>query len=183
MTEASNTTPVVPHNLEAEQAVLGAILIWNDAYASVSDFLKPEHFHEPIHAAIYDVMGKTITAGKLCRPNLISPHLPSMDLGGVTVPEYVARLAGAATTASSAPDYARAVHEMAMRRAVLSVADQAARRAMDMPVEDSADLLIQDVTKDLADLSSQSSVKRSEPESIGIAAAAAVVQANEIRAG
>lgn len=179
----SDAPLTMPHALEAEQAILGAILLQNDAYSRVSDFLKPEHFFEPIHAAIYDVASKMIVQGKLCRPNLIVAHLPVMDLGEVTLGEYVSRLAGSATTVSSAADYGRAVHEMAMRRAAIAVADQAMRRAYDMPVEDSADALIQDVTKELAELSSQSSTKKSEPESISISAAETVHRANEIRAG
>ncbi|MEL6736860.1 MAG: DnaB-like helicase N-terminal domain-containing protein, partial [Pseudomonadota bacterium] len=42
-----------PHNMEAEQALLGAILVNNDAFYRVSDFLEPDHFHEPLHREIY----------------------------------------------------------------------------------------------------------------------------------
>ena len=49
-----------PNNIEAEQALLGAILVNNDAFYRVSDFLKPEHFYEPLHRQIYAVAADQI---------------------------------------------------------------------------------------------------------------------------
>ena len=49
---------LAPHNVEAEQALLGAILVNNEAFYRVSDFLIPEHFYEPIHRTIYEVLAK-----------------------------------------------------------------------------------------------------------------------------
>ena len=57
-----------PHNLEAEQALLGAILINNDAFDRVSDFLRSEHFVEEIHRRIFEIAGSLIRAGKLATP-------------------------------------------------------------------------------------------------------------------
>ena len=56
-----------PHNIEAEQALLGAILVNNEAFYRVSDFLEPKHFFEPVHRRIYEL------AGGLVRANS-SPH-------------------------------------------------------------------------------------------------------------
>ncbi len=56
---------LAPHNIEAEQALLGAILVNNDAYYRVSDFLKPIHFNEPLHRKIYELAGDTIRMGKI----------------------------------------------------------------------------------------------------------------------
>ena len=75
-----------PHNLEAEQALLGAILVNNDAFDRVSDFLKPEHFVEEIHRRIYEIAGSLIRAGKLATPITLKTFLGDHDLGGVTVP-------------------------------------------------------------------------------------------------
>ena len=87
-----------PNNLEAEQALLGAILINNDAFDRVSDFLRSEHFVEEIHRRIFEVAGSLIRAGKLATPVTLKTFLGDHDLGGVTVPQYLARLASEATT-------------------------------------------------------------------------------------
>ena len=56
-----------PHNVEAEQALLGAILVNNEAFYRVSDFLNPQHFFEPIHAKIYEVAASIIGSEEYCR--------------------------------------------------------------------------------------------------------------------
>ena len=83
--ESSYRNP--PANIEAEQALLGAILINNDAYDRVSDFLRSEHFVEEIHRRIYDIAGSLIRAGKLASPITLKTFLGEHDLGGgMTVP-------------------------------------------------------------------------------------------------
>ena len=84
---------VAPHNIEAEQALLGAILINNDAYDRVSDFLQTEHFSEELHKRIFDVASQLIRAGKVATPITLKTFLGEADLGGITIPQYLARLA------------------------------------------------------------------------------------------
>ena len=57
-----------PHNIEAEQALLGAILVNNEAFYRVSDFLEPKHFFEPVHRRIYELAGGLVRANKLATP-------------------------------------------------------------------------------------------------------------------
>ena len=78
---------VAPHNLEAEQALLGAILVNNDAFDRVSDFLKAEHFFEELHRRVYEVAAQLIRAGKLASPATMRTFLGEHDLGGVTIPQ------------------------------------------------------------------------------------------------
>ena len=75
-----------PHNIEAEQGVLGAILVNNDAFYRVSDFLKAEHFFEPIHQTIFETAASIVRAGKIATPVTLKTFLPTdTDLGGMTV--------------------------------------------------------------------------------------------------
>ena len=74
-----------PHNIEAEQALLGAILVNNDAFDRVSDFLEPEHFSEELHRRIYDIAGQLIRVGKVATPVTLKTFLGEHDLGGMTI--------------------------------------------------------------------------------------------------
>ena len=88
-----------PHNIEAEQSLLGAILVNNDAFYRVSDFLEPKHYFEPIHQTIYETAGSLIRMGKVATPVTLKTFLPAeTDIGGMTVGQYLARLAAEATT-------------------------------------------------------------------------------------
>src|SRR5438874_12445781 len=93
-TEAKPASRMAPHNIEAEQSLLGAILVNNEALYRVSDFLEPAHFFEPIHAQIYDISRSLVRTGKLASPITLKTFLGSHpDIAGLTVPQYLARLA------------------------------------------------------------------------------------------
>jgi replicative DNA helicase len=126
-----------PLNLEAEQALLGAILVNNDAFDRVSDFLKPEHFVEEIHRRIFEIAGSLIRAGKVATPITLKTFLGEHDLGGVTVQQYLARLAAEATTIINAFDYGRTIHDLAVRRDLIQIGEDVVNVAYDAPVDSS----------------------------------------------
>ena len=113
-----------PHNIEAEQGLLGAILVNNDAFYRVSDFLEPKHFFEAIHQQIYETAGSLIRMGKVANPVTLKTFLPAeLDLGGMTVSQYLARLAAEALredekkrkSRTLLPDGAALAYEAALR--------------------------------------------------------------------
>ncbi|KQX40810.1 replicative DNA helicase [Devosia sp. Root436] len=122
---------LAPHNVEAEQALLGAILLNNDAFYRVSDFLEPPHFYEPVHRDIYEVAGKIIRAGKSADPTTIKTHLPEQLLPDVTMAQYLAKLAAEATTVLNAADYGQAIYDTAIRRNLILVGEEMVAVAYD----------------------------------------------------
>src|ERR1039457_1540334 len=87
--QSAPTYRTAPHNIEAEQALLGAVLVNNDAFYRVSDFLEPNHFFEPAHQKIYDLARGLIRAGKLATPVTLKTFLPvDVDIAGLTVGQY-----------------------------------------------------------------------------------------------
>ena len=129
------TFRLAPHNIEAEQALLGAILVNNDAYDRVSDFLRADHFSEDVHRRIFDVAAQLIRAGKLASPITLKSFLGEHDLGGVTVPQYLARLAAEATTVINAEDYGRTIHDLAIRRDLILIGEDIVNSAYDAAVD------------------------------------------------
>src|SRR5215472_16805359 len=106
-----------PHNIEAEQALLGATLVNNEALYRVSDVLEPQHFFEPIHQQIYDISRSLIRTGKLASPVTLKTFLPAeTDIAGLTLAQYLARLGAEATTIINAVDYGRTIYDLAIRR-------------------------------------------------------------------
>ncbi|MGB8277798.1 MAG: replicative DNA helicase [Methylovirgula sp.] len=123
-----------PHNIEAEQALLGAILVNNDAFDRVSDFLKAQHFSEELHRRIFDVASQLIRAGKIATPITLKTFLGEHDLGQVTIPQYLARLAAEATTIINAEDYGRTIHDLAVRRDLILIGEDIVNAAYDAPI-------------------------------------------------
>ena len=125
-----------PHNIEAEQSVLGAILVNNDAFYRVSDFLEPKHFFEPIHQTIFETAGSLIRMGKVATPVTLKTFVPAeTDIGGMTVGQYLARLAAEATTIINAHDYGRTIYELALRRDLIRIGEDMVNVAFDAPVD------------------------------------------------
>ncbi|WP_131117743.1 replicative DNA helicase [Lichenihabitans psoromatis] len=132
---STDTYRIPPHNVEAEQALLGAILVNNDAFDRVSDFLQAVHFSEEIHRRIFEVMAALIRAGKIATPVTLKTFLGEHDLGGITVPQYLARLAAEATTIINAADYGRTIHDLATRRNLITIGEEVVNVAYDAPVD------------------------------------------------
>ena len=124
-----------PQNVDAEQALLGAILVNNDAFYRISDFLTPEHFFEPVHRRIFEVASVLIKAGKVATPITLRTHLGEVDLGPLTLPQYLARLAAEATTIINAEDYGRTIYDLATRRNLITIGEEIVNVAYDSPIE------------------------------------------------
>src|SRR5450432_4293855 len=142
-----------PHNIEAEQSVLGAILVNNDAFYRVSDFLEPKHFFEPIHQTIFETASSLIRMGKVATPVTLKTFVPAdTDIGGMTVGQYLARLAAEATTIINAQDYGRTVYELALRRDLIRIGEDMVNVAFDAPVDFSPRSQIEDAERRLYEL-------------------------------
>jgi replicative DNA helicase len=142
-----------PHNIEAEQSLLGAILVNNDAFYRVSDFLEAKHFFEPIHQTIFDTSASLIRMGKVATPVTLKTFLPpDTDIGGVTVGQYLARLAAEATTIINAQDYGRTVYELSQRRDLIRIGEDMVNVAFDAPVDFAPRNQIEDAERRLYEL-------------------------------
>ena len=138
--ETEEEAASMPHNIEAEQQLLGAILTNNDIYDRIAQVIKPEHFYEPVHGRIFAEASRRITANMLASPVTLKAYLADdeglKELGG---PAYLARLAGAAISSFAAHDYAQMIYEMHLRRELMQlgaeISSNASRMADDAPPE------------------------------------------------
>jgi replicative DNA helicase len=125
-----------PHNIEAEQALLGAILVNNEAFYRVSDFLEHKHFFEPIHQRIFELASGLIRASKLATPVTLKTFLPTdFDVAGLSLNQYLARLAAEATTIINAEDYGRTIYDLSIRRDLIVIGEDMVNTAYDSPVD------------------------------------------------
>jgi replicative DNA helicase len=146
----STLVRTAPHNIEAEQALLGAILVNNEAFYRASDFLEPKHFFEPIHHRIFEIAGDLIRAGKLATPVTLKTFLPAdLDIAGLNVNQYLARLAAEATTIINAEDYGRTIRDLSIRRGLIAIGEDMVNLAYDAPVDATPLSQIEDVDRQL----------------------------------
>jgi replicative DNA helicase len=146
-----------PHNLEAEQALLGAILVNNEAMDRVSSFLEYHHFFDPLHQQIYETAAKLIHAGKNATPITMRTFFERAEpiSPNLTVPQYLGTLAANATTIINAADYGRTVYELATRRALIIIGEDMVTGAYDSPVDFTPQAQIEEAETRLYDLAEQ----------------------------
>jgi replicative DNA helicase len=151
----------LPHSVEAEQQLLGAILTNNDIYDRVAGIIGPQHFHDPVHARIYEIASARIARNALASPVTLKAFMEEDEglklLGG---PTYLARLAGSAISAFAARDYAQMIYDMAIRRELIDLGRDIADRAGRVDVDSEPAEQIVEAEQKLYKLSEQGQTDR-----------------------
>jgi replicative DNA helicase len=120
----------MPHSVEAEQQLLGAILTNNDVYDRIASIINATHFFDPVHARIYEIAAARIAKNALASPVTLKAFLEDDDglkeLGG---PAYLAKLAGASISAFAVRDYAQMIYDLAIRRELIGLGKEISDKA------------------------------------------------------
>jgi len=146
-----------PHNIEAEQALLGAILVNNEAMDRVTSFLEPAHFFDPLHGEIFETASKMIHAGKPATPITLKTFFEAAEPidANLTVPQYLGRLASEATTIINAEAYGRTIYDLAVRRSLIVLGEDMVNSAYDAPIDFPPKQQIEEAETRLYDLAEQ----------------------------
>lgn len=125
----------MPHSIEAEQQLLGAILTNNDIYDRVAAIIGPAHFYDPVHARIFEIAAARIGKNQLASPVTLKAFMEEdeglKELGGAA---YLARLAAAAISAFAVRDYAQMIYDLAVRRDLIGLGRDISAKAMRVDV-------------------------------------------------
>lgn len=152
--------PEAPYNIEAEQALLGAILVNNEAFYRVADFIEPKHFYEPVHQKIFELCEQGIRAGRTVTPVTLKTVLPADGkVASLTIQQYLSRLAVESTTIINSYDYGLIVRDLADKRELHNIALDISARVMDWRETAPASTIIEDTESRLLELTHIESAK------------------------
>src|SRR5436309_11049756 len=125
-------TPSLPQNIEAEAALLGALMIDNRLVEDVQLKLRPDHFYEPLHGRIYEAILRMTDANRVANPVTLRPLFESdesiKEVGG---PAYLAQLTGSGAAVIGARDFAQQIYDLALLRALIGVGRDLVEGALD----------------------------------------------------
>ncbi len=146
----------LPKNIEAEQALLGAVLANNKTFEKISEFLRPEHFADPIHAKIFDTIAKLLTKGHVADTITLKNYFEqngSLDeVGGY---KYLIKLADSATPLTNAEYYAQFIYDKYLRRELIATGFEIVNNAAKEDLDSDAADQIENAEKRLFDLANQ----------------------------
>ena len=130
----------IPQNIDAEQALLGALLVNNEIYDKINNILKTEHFYDPVHQKIYEICAEKISRNSLASPVTLKTYFQDdpgiKELGGVA---YLAKLAASAISLYSSVDHAQLISELALRRSLINLGREISEKAAIMTIEENAE--------------------------------------------
>ena len=114
-----------PSNLEAEQALLGSVLVNNDIIDEISTIVNANTFYDPAHIKIYEVIESLNNKGMIANPITLKNFFEKDDmLNEVGGTEYLVKLTRFSSSAKQSVDYAKVIHEMYLRRELVQISDQ-----------------------------------------------------------
>jgi replicative DNA helicase len=149
------TDEKMPQSVEAEQALLGAVLMNTAAFYLAAEHVDAECFAEPLHAKFWEMIQFRIDSGRTLDPVQFAISLgPDAEerIGDITVREYVARLAVNAVSVISASDYAKTIRELWKRRRLIGLAHQINYRAWEIAAESNVDELMEELDVEFSSL-------------------------------
>ena len=152
--KSKKETPlVIPHLIEAEQAVLGAIICNNEAFDRVSDFLIPSHFYVAANQKVYDVICSLIRSGSEASHVTIKANLaPDVGADGMDSDRYVDHLMFQSTTLLSVADFAKVIFDMSKRRDLIALSEEMRQRAYTADIDDEPQTQIEEIEQKLTSL-------------------------------
>ncbi len=152
----------LPSNIEAEQALIGSILVNNDIIDEISHLLKSEKFFDPVHKKIFKVIESLNNKGMIANPITLKNYFENLnELDEVGGAEYLVKLTRFASSSKQATDYAKIVHENFVKRELLEISNIISEDSLDINLDKSSENIIEDAEKSLFDLAERGNFSQS----------------------
>jgi len=152
----------LPSNIEAEQALIGSILVNNDIIDEISNLLKAEKFFDPVHKKIFKVIETLNNKGMIANPITLKNYFENLnELDEVGGAEYLVKLTRFSSSSKQATDYAKIVHENFVKRELLEISNVISEDSLDIDLDKSSENIIEDAEKSLFDLAERGNFSQS----------------------
>ena len=152
----------LPSNLEAEQALIGSVLVNNDIIDEISNIINSNKFFDPIHKKIYETIENLNNKGVIANPITLKNYFENdsglEEVGGV---DYLIKLTRFSSSSKQAVDYAKLIHEMYVKRELISISENIYSESQDEEVDKTGENIIEDAEKSLFDLAERGNFSQS----------------------
>ena len=155
----------LPSNIEAEQALIGSVLVNNDIIDEISTIINEKEFYDPLHSKIYELIQKLHNKGMIANPITLKNSFQSEDsLAEVGGTEYLVKLTRFSSSVKQCMDYAKIIHEKFVKRELVKISENLSEESMDDSLEKSGEDIIQNTEKLLFDLAERGAFSQSYSE-------------------
>ena len=150
----------LPNNIEAEQAVIGSILVSNDIFDEISTIISSINFYDPMHQKIYEAIESLIYKGMLANPITLKNYFED-EKDDLNVPEYLVKITKFSTSVRQAIEYSKIIYDMFVRRELIKISEQTIDSAKLNELDTNGQNIIENSERLLFDLAEKGSFNSS----------------------
>ena len=150
----------LPNNIEAEQAVIGSILVSNDIFDEISTISKSFHFYDPMHQKIFEAIESLIYKGMLANPITLKNYFKD-EKDDLNIPEYLVKITKFSTSVRQAVEYSKIIYDMFVRRELIKISEQTIDSAKLNDLDTNGQTIIENSERQLFDLAEKGSFNSS----------------------
>ena len=150
----------LPNNIEAEQAVIGSILVTNEIFDEVNTIISNINFYDPMHQKIFDAIENMIYKGMLANPITLKNYFEN-EKDELNVPEYLVKITKFSTSVRQAIEYSKIIYDMYVRRELIKISEKIIDDAKENDLETNGQNIIESSEKLLYDLAEKGSFSSS----------------------
>ena len=160
LTLVSSDINQLPNNIDAEQAVIGSVLISNEIFDDISSIISEDNFYDPLHQKIYSAINNLIYKGMLANPITLKSYFEN-EKDDLNIPEYLIKITKFATSSRQSIEYSKIIYDMYVRRELIKISENIIDNAKISDLNISGQSIIEDSEKILYDLAEKGSVSSS----------------------
>ena len=159
---SKETEVILPSNIEAEQSVIGSIMVNNEIIDEVASIINFEKFHDPVHKKIYEVIENLNNKGLIANPITLKNYFESNNgisqIGGV---EYLVKLTRFSSSTKQTIDYAKIIHELYVKRELIKISEEINENSKNLENDKTGENIIEDAEQSLFKLAERGSFSQS----------------------
>ena len=147
----NNSSKELPNNIEAEQAVIGSILLNNETFDEISIILTSKNFHDPMHIKIYTAIEKLIYGGLLANPITLKNHFENQK-DDLNIPDYLVNITKFSTSRRQTIEYSKLIYDLYVKRELIKISENIIDSAKLNDLDQDGQKIIENFEKSLFDL-------------------------------
>ena len=141
----------LPNNIEAEQSVIGSILLTNEIFDDVSLIIASKNFYDPVHRKIFEALEKLIYGGLLANPITLKNYFEK-EKDEINIPEYLVKITKFSTSSRQALEYSKLIFDLYVKRELIKISSDIIDQAKLNDLENDGKTIIENYEKSLFDL-------------------------------
>ena len=155
-----NTSAELPNNIEAEQSVIGSILLSNEIFDEINMIINSKNFYDPMHQKIFSAIEKLIFSGMLANPITLKNHFEN-EKDEINIPEYLVKITKFSSSSRQTIEYSKLIYDLYVKRELIKISENIIDESKLNDLDNDGQKIIENFEKSLFDLAEKGSFSSS----------------------